>query len=259
MFCWVHWLESLLLWLYNRHTQRLCICGDFLNAFGLPLWVSLRIPSWLLLSEVLLGGWIFWIFSIGSSMPLFVHFLVWIVCFLVLDFVVHKLNPAQHERLHIWKTYLACWIVLGKTLPCQIFFLMFSCRCMPYVICNFLLMVQCTRLLLHLVPLMRGCLVYYELLLVSQVGLMVCSCNQIYQICWYRLIGGKEFLIILSDLGWLLNVVIVCPTVEDVSLCLSCTVPLWSVFWILISISLRCLIYNYLGGLTDAWCSLKSL
>ena len=31
-----------------------------------------------------------------------------IVVLLVLDYVVHKLNSVWHEKLHLWKTYLAC-------------------------------------------------------------------------------------------------------------------------------------------------------
>ena len=81
---------------------------------GSPLWVSLVLSTWLAPSEVLMGGWLCLIFPLGSSMPPCAHFLVWILDSLVLDSVVHKLNPVQHERLHLWMTSLACWIFWGK-------------------------------------------------------------------------------------------------------------------------------------------------
>ena len=43
------------------------------------------------------GGLLFLIFPLGPSMPPCVHFLVWIMCLLVLDSVVHKLNHVQHK------------------------------------------------------------------------------------------------------------------------------------------------------------------
>ena len=54
------------------------------------------------------GGWLHWVFPKGSSMHPCSHFLVWIVGLLVINSVVPKLNPVRHERLHIWKTSLAC-------------------------------------------------------------------------------------------------------------------------------------------------------
>ena len=141
------------------------------------------------------------------------HFLVWLVGLLVLDYVVHKLNPARHEKLHLWKTYLACWIVLGETLLCQIFSPLLSWGYMPYGICSVPLMVRCTSRLIHGVPMMRGRLTYHEWLLVSRVGPTVYGCNQIIQICEYRLIGEEEFLIVWENLGWLLLAVIIHLTV----------------------------------------------
>ena len=88
--------------------------------YGSPLWVSLEITPWLAPSEVLLGGWLFWIFLLGSSIPTCTHLLVWLVGLLVLDSVVHKLNHVRHDNLHIRKTYLACWIVLER-LYCVIY------------------------------------------------------------------------------------------------------------------------------------------
>ena len=41
------------------------------------------------------------------------NLLVWLVGLLVLDSVLHKLNPVRHERLHLWMTSLLCWI-FGK-------------------------------------------------------------------------------------------------------------------------------------------------
>ena len=149
-----------------------------------------------------LGGLLFWRFLLGSSMPPCVHFLVLIVVFLVLYSVVHKLNPVWHEKLHLWKTSLACWIILLKTLLCQIFSLILSLGCMSYGICSVPFLVQCTSRILNLVPIMRGLLAYYELLIVSPVGLTVCGWNQILQIWGYRLIGGEAFLIFWVNLDW---------------------------------------------------------
>ena len=158
---------------------------------GSTLWVSIGLPPWLAPSEVLLGGWIFWIFPLGSSMPPCDHFLVWIVVLLFLYYVAHKLNSVRNERLHIWKTSLLCWIILGETLLRQIFFLVLSWVCMYYGICSVPFLVRCTSFLLRVAPMMRVRLAYYELLIVYQVGLTVCGCNQILQICKYRLIGEE--------------------------------------------------------------------
>ena len=57
--------------------------------------------------------------------------------------------------------------------------------------CSVPLLILCTRYLLHVAPTMCGHLVYCELLLLSQVGLRVCSWNQILWICEYRLICGE--------------------------------------------------------------------
>ena len=146
----------------------------------------------------------------------------------------------------------------GETLLYQIFLLLLSLGCMPYVICNVRLLVRFNSRFIQVVPMMRGHLIYYELLLVPQMGIMVCGWNLIIQICRYRLIGGEAFLIFLSYLGLLLPIIIEFTIVAYESLCLLCTVPLWSVFWRFVSLSLHCLIYDCLGGLPDTWCSLDS-
>ena len=148
---------------------------------------------------------------------------------------------------------------LGKAILCQILFPLLSWGCMPYGICGVPFLVQCTSHLLRVVPMMCGRLACYELLLVSQTGLTVCGLNQIIQICGYRLIGGEDFLIVLSTLGWFLLAVKVCSTVEDESILIFCTARIWSGVWRFVLIYIYCLIYDYLGGLTDTWCSWKSL
>ena len=50
-----------------------------------------------------------------------------------------------------------------------------SWRCMPCVTCSVLFVVICTRRVIHVVPMIRVHLYYYEVLLLSQVGLMVCG------------------------------------------------------------------------------------
>ena len=144
-----------------------------------------------------------------------VHLLIWPVVLMVLDDLVHKLNPLRHAKLHLWKTYVACLIVLGKTLLCLIFSLLLYWIYMHYCICNVLLLVLCTIYLLHVVPMIHGCLDYYKWLFLSQVGLTVCGWNKIIQIVGCRLIGGEEFFIFWENLDWLLSFVIVCLTIED--------------------------------------------
>ena len=221
---------------------------------GSPLWFSIGLHPWLAPLEVILGGWVFWIFLLGPSIPPSVHLLVWLVGLLVLDYVVHKSNRVRHEKLHLWKT---CWIVLRETPLYQISFPVFSWGFMPCGICTVPFLVLCTSRLLRVVPMMCGRLSCYELLLVFQVGLTVCGWNKILQIYGYRLIVGEAFLIVLSDFGWFLPVVIVYPTVAGNSLFIFSTVPLWSGFWRFVSLSLHCLICDFLGELTDTWCSWK--
>ena len=103
MFCWVHWLEFLWVCLYSRHSQSFCI-GEW-------LWLgwNFHLCSFLVdLLEFILerdtagGGLIVWICTIGSSMSPCVHFLVWLVGLLVMNSVLHKLNPVRHEIFHLW-------------------------------------------------------------------------------------------------------------------------------------------------------------
>ena len=216
-------------------------------------------PPWLVPSGVRLGGSIFWIFLLGSSMPPCVHFIFLLVVFIVLDSVVNKSNPVWHEMLHLWRTSMACWVVLGKTLLCLIFSSLLSWGCMPYVICSVPLLVLCTICILHVVPTIIGCLDYCEWLLLSLVGLTVCGCKHIIQICGCRMIVGEEFLIAWTNLYWLFPAVIICTSIEGESLYLHFIVPLWSGFWRSELISLYCLICDYLGELTDNCCSWLSL
>ena len=141
----------------------------------------------------------------------------------------------------------------------MIFSMLLSWGCMPCDTCSFPLLVLCTIYLIHVVPIMRGNLDYYEVLLLHQVGIMVCGWNQILQICEYRLICGEGLLIAWENLLWLLPDVRVCTTIEDESICLHCTVPLWNGSWIFESLSLHCFICDDLEGLTDNWFSWKSL
>ena len=158
------------------------------------------------------------------------HFLLLLVVLMVMDSAVHKLNHLRHEMLNLWRTSVACSIVLVKTLLCLIFYLLLSWVFMPYVIYSVPLLVLCNRRLLHVVPMIFGSLSYYEWLLLSLVGITVCGCNQIIQICGFRLIGGKEYLIFWSNLYWFLPAVIIFPTIEGGSLYLCLIVPLWSGF-----------------------------
>ena len=68
------------------------------------------------------GGILSWVFSLEISISPCVYFLVWLVCLLVLNYVLHQLNPMRHELLYLWRNILACWIVLGKTVLCLISF-----------------------------------------------------------------------------------------------------------------------------------------
>ena len=180
-----------------------------------------------------LGGVIFILFPPGSSMPLCVHFLVWLVNFLVLDSLVHKLNTVQHEMLHLWRTSVACWIVLVKPLLCLIFSPILSWKRMPYGIFSVPFMVLFTIRLIYVEPMMLGRLAYCEWLFLSLAEILVCGCNKILQICGCSLIGGEKFLIFLKKLDWLLLAVVICPTTECVSLYISYIVLLWSDFRVL--------------------------
>ena len=160
-------------------------------------------------------------------MPLSPPFIDWLLGLLVMDSLADKLNTVSHERLHIWKTSLACWIVLGETLPWRIFFPLLYWGCMHNGICSVPLLFCYTSRLLHVVPMVRDPLLYYEWLILSQVGLTVFGWYKFIQICGHRMIGEEEFLIALSNLGLLLPIVIVYPIVEDEIIWISCTFPLW--------------------------------
>ena len=129
-------------------------------------------------------------------MPPCVNFLVFLVGLLVMGSVLHKLNPVRHELLHMWRTFLACWIVCGETVLCLVLFPLFFWGCITYGIISVPFLVLCTSRLLHVVPMMIYCLDCCELLFLSLVGLTVCGCNQILQKCGCRLIGGEEFFIV---------------------------------------------------------------
>ena len=158
---------------------------------GSPVGVFLGMPPWLAPSEVLMGGLLLWIFLLGTSMPPCVNFLVLLVVLMFMDSIVHKLNPVRHELLHLWRTFVACSIVLGKTILCLIFFTLLFWGCMHYGICSVSLMVLCTIRLLRVVTMLLYCLAYCELPLLSLVGIMVCGCNLMLQICGCRMIGRE--------------------------------------------------------------------
>ena len=147
----------------------------------------------------------------------------------------------------------------GGTLLCQIFSPLFSWGCMTYGICSVTFMFWFIIRLLHVAPMMRGFLNYYELLLLSQVGHTMFGWNKIIQVCGHRLIVGEELLIVWENLDWFLPDVILFPTAEGESLYLRCTVPIRSGFWRFESISLHYFLCDYLRELTDTWCSWKSL
>ena len=197
---------------------------------GSPVGVFLGIPPWLSPSEVLLGGLLLWIFPLVTSIITFVYLLVWLVGLLFMNYIVNKLNPVRHDLLNLWRTFLACWIVWGKNLPCLILFTILFWGCMPYGICSVPFMVLFTRRLLHVVTMMSYSLAYCEPLFLSLVGLMLCGCNLILKICGCRLIGEEDFMIFWENLDWLLPAVVICTTIEIWSLYLRCTILIWSVF-----------------------------
>ena len=137
------------------------------------------------------GGVVSWIFPLGISITPCVHLIVWTVVLLVLDSVIQKLNPMRHELLHMWRTFMACWNVLGKTLLCLILLTLLFWGCITYGICSVPFMVLCNRYLLHVATMMLYCLSYCELTSLYLVGITVFVCNQIIQICGCRLIGGE--------------------------------------------------------------------
>ena len=139
-----------------------------------------------------------------------------------------------------------CHIFWEKTLLCLIFSLLLSWGFMLCDICSAPLMVLYTSRLLHVAPTMRGQMFYYELLLLPQVGIMVCGWNQILRRYEYRLICGEGLLITWAGLDWLFPAIRFCPIIEDEIICLRCTVPIWSAFWMFESLSLNCFFCGYL-------------
>ena len=68
--------------------------------------------------------------------------------------------------------------------------------CIPYGICSDPWLVQYTNWVLHVVPMMFYPLAYFVLLILSLMGLVLCGCSQILQICGCNLIGGDELFIV---------------------------------------------------------------
>ena len=136
-FWWMHLLKLFWVWIYDGHPHRLCIgewiwlvCIPHLDSFLVHLLEFLLVypldwHPW----KVFWGGLIFWILPIGISMPPCVNILVWLVGFLVLYYVVHKWNTVQHELLHLWRTFLACWNIWEKLYCVWYSF----CSCFGYV------------------------------------------------------------------------------------------------------------------------------
>ena len=81
---------------------------------GSPAGFFLVMPPWLAPLEVLMWGFLLWIFLLGIPMPPCVYFLVLLVGYLILGSIVRKLNPVWHELLHMWRTFVACWFFWGK-------------------------------------------------------------------------------------------------------------------------------------------------
>ena len=142
----------------------------------------------------------------------------------------------QHELLHLWKTFLACWFFWEKTLPCLRFVPLLFWECMPYVICSVPCMIRCNRGILHVLPTMLYSLAYCGLLLLSLVGLAVCG--------WFRLIFPA---------------VVICPTTVGGSIYLLCIFLLWNGFWMSVCLSLHCLPCDYLGEPPGTGCLWLSL
>ena len=141
----------------------------------------------------------------------------------------------------------------GKSTVSEIFMLLFW-GCMPYIICRVPWLVQRTIQIFHILTMMLYSLAYCELQFLSLVGIMVCGCSWILQICACSLIGGDEFLIVWEYLDWFFPDVVICPTIWGGSLYLCCIVPLFSSFWTYGWLSLHFLICDCSGELTGTWC-----
>ena len=71
---------------------------------------------------------------------------------------------------------------------------------------------------------------------------------EVLLLVFYYLISGEGWLIAWAGLDWLLPAVRVCLMIEDESICLCCTEPLWGGSWMFELISLHCLFFWLLGG-----------
>ena len=171
----------------------------FMLLLGSPDGVFIGTPPWLAPSEVLLGRFLLQISPLGISIITCVNLLEWLVVFLVMDSVMHELNPAQNELLHLWRTFLACWTFWGKNIPCLILVPLLFCGCITYGICSVTWLVLCTIRIIHVVKMMLYHLAYCELLFLLLLGLTVCGCNQSIQIYGCRLIGGDKLLNLWAD------------------------------------------------------------
>ena len=80
---------------------------------GSLLGISFGLPPWLAPSEILLGGWVFWIYQLGSSMLTCDHFLILLKGFYVLHSVVHILDLLRDDKFHPWKTSVEYEIFWG--------------------------------------------------------------------------------------------------------------------------------------------------
>ena len=118
----------------------------------------------------------------------------------------------------------------GRTLLCMILVYLLFCGCVTYGIFSVPWLAWCTRNLLHVVPMMIFHLVYSELLLLSLVGLAVCGCSQILQICACRMIGGDTFLIVWAYIDWWFRAIVICSTTGGGNIYLRFIVLLWSYF-----------------------------
>ena len=88
---------------------------DFLIWFSswCMCWSFYWYDSWLAQSEVLLERFIVQIYLLVISILTIVHLLGQILGWKVLYFLVNDSNIVRHELLHLWKTFLACWILVG--------------------------------------------------------------------------------------------------------------------------------------------------
>ena len=91
-----------------------------------------------------------------------VNDLILLKVFQVMYYVVHILDLVGHDKLHPWKTSMAYELFWGKILLCLILFPLLSWGFMFCDTCSVPLLVLCTSHILHVAPMMRDHLVYYE-------------------------------------------------------------------------------------------------